>query len=70
MSGVVKAVAYVRVSTDDQDPKGQSLVLENYATERGYKIVEWFRDEGVSGSVDPLQRPGFRALLDYVFQFS
>jgi len=66
MSGVVKAVAYVRVSTDEQDPKGQALVLESYAQERGYKIVEWFRDEGVSGSVDPLERPGFRELLDYV----
>ena len=66
MAEVVKAVAYVRVSTDEQDPKGQSLVLENYAIERGYKIVEWFRDEGVSGSVDPLERPEFQAMLEYI----
>jgi len=61
----LKAVIYARVSTEDQTPKSQLQVVLNYAQSRGYEVVEIF-EENISGSVDPLERPIFKKLLEYV----
>ena len=45
----LKGVVYVRVSTNEQKPENQVLVLENFAKARGIEIVGRYIDVGVSG---------------------
>ncbi|RUM30187.1 MAG: recombinase family protein [Aquifex sp.] len=59
----VPAVAYLRVSTEEQDIENQRNYLMRWANERNIEIVAWYEDEAVSGAVDPFVRPGFRALI-------
>ena len=54
-------IAYVRVSTDDQNTENQRRSID----ER-YKVTKWFQDNGVSGAIPAAQRPGLSALLAYV----
>lgn len=66
-------VAYVRVSTDEQAASGAGLAAQRSAIEsevirRGWRIVEWHADEGVSGSKGAAQRPGLAASLAAVEQ--
>jgi DNA invertase Pin-like site-specific DNA recombinase len=57
------AVAYLRVSTDDQalGPEAQRAAIEAWAAARGVAVVAWFCDQGVSGAAAIDKRP---ALLD------
>ena len=62
----MRAVAYARVSTDEQARSGLGLdaqrrAVEAEATRRGWD-VEWVVDEGYSART--LRRPGLQALLD------
>ncbi|MET1124718.1 MAG: recombinase family protein [Archaeoglobaceae archaeon] len=43
----------MRTSTEEQNPEGQLKIIEEYAEEKGYKIVKVFEDQ-VSGKV-PLE---------------
>ncbi|GAA4465468.1 hypothetical protein GCM10023156_53290 [Novipirellula rosea] len=45
------AVAYVRMSTDDQEasPEQQRDEIGKYAAQNGYKVIRWYEDLGVSG---------------------
>lgn len=52
-------IAYYRVSTSDQSIEAQRHAL-------GGDFKREFKDEGVSGAVLAAQRPGFKALLDFV----
>jgi putative DNA-invertase from lambdoid prophage Rac len=54
-------IAYYRVSTTDQ-----SIEAQRAAVAQGHKIDREFKDEGISGAVLAAERPGFRALLDYI----
>lgn len=59
----LKAVGYVRVSTDEQ---GLSLDLQEsrvsaYCEAKGWKLLRVYRDEGQSGK--DLDRPGIQSLL-------
>jgi site-specific DNA recombinase len=60
----VRAVGYVRVSTDRQvdayGPKVQGDSIRSFAQSQGYELVSVVADEGVSGAVAPLDRPGFQ----------
>ncbi|MBJ7600447.1 recombinase family protein [Candidatus Nephthysia bennettiae] len=66
MKGTV--VAYLRVSTQEQADRGVSLGAQEAAIKaeverRGWEIVDWCRDEAVSGGVPFAKRPeGRRAL--------
>lgn len=57
------AVAYLRVSTDDQalGPEAQRASIEAWAAARGVVVVAWCCDQGVSGAAPIDKRP---ALLD------
>ena len=60
---MTKRVAlYVRVSTDGQTVENQLRELRAVAKRHKWKIVETFRDEGVSGAKGRDKRPGFDAL--------
>lgn len=54
-------IAYLRVSTDDQTVEAQRHSLQSV-----YHVDRWFEDAGVSGSVKALERPGFKAVVEYV----
>lgn len=69
---LVKAVAYVRTSSDsnvgkDKDSaKRQLAVISAYAKSAGYEIIEIYSDEGVKGA-DPVdQRPGFAKAIGHI----
>jgi len=60
--------AYIRVSTQEQKLHGLSLAaqeqkLQQYADEHNMKIVEWYRDEGVSGRKLIRNRPELQRML-------
>ena len=56
----MKAVAYIRVSTEEQGkgdgPAGQRRSIQAWAKANNVTITEWIEDHGTSGSVSPLQR--------------
>ena len=61
-----RAVIYKRVSSDDQtrnnSPKTQEDECRKYCKQQGYKVVDVFYDEGVSGA--KLDRPALDNLRD------
>ena len=61
-----KAVAYVRVSTEDQNlgPDAQRAAIAAWADRNGVEIVATFEDKGVSGAAAIDKRPGLLAALD------
>jgi DNA invertase Pin-like site-specific DNA recombinase len=64
---MTKAFAYLRVSgkgqiDGDGFPRQQSAV-KSYAAEHGIKIVRVFREEGVSGTVEGMDRPTWAEMV-------
>ena len=61
-----KAVAYIRVSTEDQHlgPDAQRAALAVWAERNGVVIVATFEDKGVSGGAAIDRRPGLMAAFD------
>jgi len=55
-----RAAAYARVSTADQEPENQLVVVRAFAAARGWHVTE-FVDHGVSGTKD--SRPALDAML-------
>ena len=53
------AVAYLRVSTDDQKlgPQAQRAQIEAWAAKEGIEVASWHLDEGVSGGAELEDRP-------------
>jgi DNA invertase Pin-like site-specific DNA recombinase len=60
------AVAYVRISQEDENPMNQLSVIQQYADNNGFKIKAVFKDIGVSGTIPPRQRQGYTAMLKYM----
>ena len=64
-------VAYVRVSTDEQAASGaeldaQRIAIEAEAQRRGWTVVGWHADEGISGGKGVEHRPGLAAAIEAV----
>ena len=59
------AVAYIRVSTQDQHlgPEAQRSAIEAWATTKGITVVSWHEDR-LSGATPVDQRPGLLAALE------
>jgi DNA invertase Pin-like site-specific DNA recombinase len=57
-------VAYIRVSTREQDEEVQKRAIEEFAKSRGIEILEWYVDKGESGTVPFKSRPGANKLLE------
>src|SRR4051812_6671827 len=59
------AVAYLRVSTDEQrlGPEAQRAQITTWATREGVTVGAWDVDQGVSGGADLGNRPGLIGAL-------
>jgi len=68
----VKALGYVRVSTENQngsDTYGletQRAAIAKYCQDNGLELAQVFEDPALSGSLEALKRPGLKALLEAV----
>ena len=62
------AVAYIRVSTDDQNlgPEAQRASIAAWAARQGARVAAWFTDQGVSGGKPVEDRPALLAALEAV----
>lgn len=68
-SKVLRTAAYIRVSTDEQAKHGFSIEaqkegLEKYAEKKGYRIVEWYVDEGKSARKKSSARKDYLRLIE------
>lgn len=73
ISTEIPAVAYVRVSTEEQAKEGISLEaqqarIESYCKLQGLTLTKIFTDAGVSGSKRIEQRPAGQELLRFLYQ--
>jgi DNA invertase Pin-like site-specific DNA recombinase len=59
----MKGVAYIRVSTKEQDEEIQRGAIEDFAKQKGIEIVEWYIDKGESGAKLFIERPNAQKLL-------
>ncbi|PKN26582.1 MAG: resolvase [Deltaproteobacteria bacterium HGW-Deltaproteobacteria-21] len=70
----VKAFAYLRVSGKGQvEGTGfdrQMDEIRRYAEKHGYEIVATFREEGISGTTDEMDRPAFQSLVSEILKDS
>jgi DNA invertase Pin-like site-specific DNA recombinase len=64
---LLKAFGYIRVSGESQvdgdGPVRQRQAIKAYAAKNGIKIVKWFVEEAVSGTVESKDRPAFSEML-------
>lgn len=60
------AFAYLRVSTEEQTVQNQKLVLEKWARDNNYLVLDFFEDSAVSGKIPAPQRRGFQDMLELV----
>lgn len=66
---VIRTAAYIRVSTDEQAKHGFSIEaqkegLQKYADEHGYKIVDWYIDDGKSARGKTTKRKEYLRLIE------
>ncbi len=61
----LKAVAILRVSTEDQQlgPEAQRAAIMAWAIRSGVEVVAWHLDQGVSGATPVAERPGLLGAL-------
>ncbi len=57
-----RVALYIRVSTDHQTTENQERELRDIASRSGWRIVEVYRDHGISGAKGREGRPAFDAL--------
>ena len=60
------AFAYLRVSTEEQTVLNQKLVMQKWATDHDYQILDNFEDSAISGKIPAVKRKGFQAMLEIV----
>lgn len=58
----MRAVAYVRVSTEDQRTTAQRAAVTRYVRARGWRLVRVYEDHGLSGA--NARRPALTRLLE------
>jgi len=64
----VRCVAYIRVSTREQDEEVQRKAIEEFAKARGVEILKWYIDKGESGAKLFKDRPSASTLLQELDQ--
>ncbi|EJF09328.1 recombinase family protein [Pontibacter sp. BAB1700] len=61
---MISAVAYGRVSTNNQTVDRQKVNLEEVATAKGYRIEKFFSDS-ITGKTHTLEREGYQRMIRY-----
>lgn len=61
----MKAVAYIRVSREDENPENQKMAIEEWARRNGIDVVGYFIDVDVSGALPPRKREKYRMMLEF-----
>jgi DNA invertase Pin-like site-specific DNA recombinase len=59
----MKCVAYVRVSTKEQDEEIQKKAIEDFIRTKNMEIIKWYIDKGESGAKLFKERPAASQLL-------
>lgn len=59
----VKALAYVWVSQEGENPENQVSVIREWAARSGVEVVSFYVEASVSGAVPPRERPQYTAML-------
>jgi len=59
----MRCVAYIRVSTREQDEEVQRKAIEDFARARGVEVLKCYVDKGESGAKPFKERPGASQLL-------
>jgi putative DNA-invertase from lambdoid prophage Rac len=60
----VRLLAYVRVSEETENPENQKYAIYEWAARSGHQVLNVYEDIGVSGALPPVERPGFKRLLE------
>jgi DNA invertase Pin-like site-specific DNA recombinase len=60
------AIAYVRVSTEEQTVLNQKMAIERWAFGQDYQIVYYFEDSAVSGKIPAVKRHAFHDMLELI----
>lgn len=60
----MKALAYVRVSREDENPQNQVEAIREWASKNGVEVVGFYIDTDISGAVPPRERLQYRAMLE------
>lgn len=68
---ILRAGLYERVSTEEQSKFGYSIAdqeeaLAEYCEKNQLKIVDHYKDEGISGAKPPMKRPALQRLIEDV----
>ena len=62
----MRLLAYIRVSEETENPENQKYAIYEWAARSGHQVLNVYEDIGVSGALPPVERPGFRKLLEAV----
>jgi putative DNA-invertase from lambdoid prophage Rac len=60
------AIAYVRVSTEEQTVLNQKMAMDTWASEHGYQVIYYFEDSAVSGKIPAIKRKSFQDMLELI----
>jgi len=61
-----RAVAYIRVSTREQDENNQRVAIEKYCHEHSIEVLRYFVDKGVQRARSWRQREGARKMVEFL----
>jgi DNA invertase Pin-like site-specific DNA recombinase len=60
------AIAYLRVSTEEQTVQTQKIAITKWAKDHDYQMLYFFEDPSVSGKIPATCRKGFQDLMEFV----
>jgi putative DNA-invertase from lambdoid prophage Rac len=60
------AIAYLRVSTEEQTVQTQKIAIINWAKDHNYQVLYFFEDPAVSGKIPATSRKGFQEVVEFV----
>ena len=60
------AIAYLRVSTEEQTVQTQKIAITKWAKDHDYQMLYFFEDPSVSGKIPAVCRKGFQDLMEFV----
>lgn len=65
---LIPAFGYIRTSGESQvskdGPIRQRAAITKWAKEHGFRVIRWFEEKGVSGTVESVDRPAFNEMLE------